>query len=75
MHKTKIFNKKTRRGGIVKVVREHYLRDDIWCSAKHCTDCAVDEAVLDVTPPSYSSICSFPHYLVLDTNAILHQVK
>ena len=30
LHK-KSFSKKTRGGKVVKTVREHYLRDDIWC--------------------------------------------
>lgn len=29
MLKKKAFVKKTRRGNLVKVVREHYLRDDV----------------------------------------------
>ena len=32
----KTFIKKTRRGNIIKVVREHYLRDDIWCGSPLC---------------------------------------
>ena len=31
MQTQRTFIKKTRRGNIVKVVREHYLRDDILC--------------------------------------------
>ena len=36
-HKT--FMKKTRRGKVIKVVREHYLRDDIGCGVRGCQDC------------------------------------
>ena len=36
-HKT--FLKKTRRGKVIKVVREHYLRDDIGCGVRGCQDC------------------------------------
>jgi len=32
----KTFIKKTRRGNIIKVVREHYLRDDIWSGVGEC---------------------------------------
>lgn len=74
MLKSKVFLKKTRRGGVVKIVREHYLRDDIWCGAEECTQCDNDNAVLNSSPDVVSKICDFPHYLVLDTNAILHQV-
>ena len=75
MLKSKVFVKKTRKGGIMKVVREHYLRDDVWCGASHCTNCAeADESLLDSTPVSSSKLCSYPHYLLLDTNVVLHQV-
>lgn len=61
----------------MKVVREHYLRDDVWCGASHCTNCAqaADDNLLDSTPLSSSKLCSFPHYLLLDTNVVLHQVR
>ena len=36
MQTQKTFIKKTRRGNIIKVVREHYLRDDIWCGSPLC---------------------------------------
>ena len=76
MLKSKVFVKKTRKGGIMKVVREHYLRDDVWCGASHCTNCAqADDGLLDSTPLSCSKLCSFPHYLLLDTNVVLHQVN
>ena len=34
MLKSKTFVKKTRKGGVTKIVREHYLRDDVWCGVK-----------------------------------------
>ncbi|KAK2489328.1 hypothetical protein MC885_011272 [Smutsia gigantea] len=34
MLKSKTFLKKTRTGGVLKIVREHYLRDDIGCDFK-----------------------------------------
>ena len=36
---TQTFLKKTRRGNVIKVVREHYLRDDIYCGSSACSDC------------------------------------
>ena len=77
MLKSKVFVKKTRKGGIMKVVREHYLRDDVWCGASHCLNCGQTEQenLLDSTPHSASKLCSFPHYLLLDTNVVLHQVR
>lgn len=60
----KIFMKKTRRGNILKIVREHYLRDDISCGSD----------VLEPKPLSRSSLITDPHYIIPDTNIILHQV-
>ena len=40
MQTQKVFIKKTRRGNIIKVVREHYLRDDI---LPFPDDCALDK--------------------------------
>jgi len=77
MLKSKVFVKKTRRGKVVKVVREHYLRYDIWCGSKACTQCEstnADTEVLSDLPGSVSSLCDFNHYVVLDTNAVLHQM-
>ncbi len=31
--------KKTKKGKVLKVVNEHYLRDDIWCGSQLCTVC------------------------------------
>ena len=61
----------------MKVVREHYLRDDVWCGARHCMNCGQmeQENLLDSSPLSHSKLCSFPHYLLLDTNVVLHQVS
>lgn len=78
MLKSKVFVKKTRKGGVMKIVREHYLRDDVWCRVSHCENCdqsADDENLLDTAPFSPSKICNYPHYLLLDTNVVLHQVR
>ncbi|XP_047207100.1 exosome complex exonuclease RRP44 [Girardinichthys multiradiatus] len=74
MLKSKTFIKKTRSGGVMKVVREHYLRDDIWCGCETCTECKQDSAVLQRDACIESSLCSYPHYLVPDTNVVLHQI-
>ncbi len=34
----RIFTKKTRRGQILKIVREHYLRDDLSCGSESCSN-------------------------------------
>ncbi|XP_063068491.1 exosome complex exonuclease RRP44 [Engraulis encrasicolus] len=74
MLKTKTFVKKTRKGGILKVVREHYLRDDIWCGSEVCVECKDVHPVLEQDPCMESNLCTYPHYLIPDTNVVLHQI-
>uniref|UniRef100_A0A3Q1EBU8 Protein DIS3 homolog n=1 Tax=Acanthochromis polyacanthus TaxID=80966 RepID=A0A3Q1EBU8_9TELE len=74
MLKSKTFVKKTRSGGVMKVVREHYLRDDIWCGSEACTECKQESTVLQTDACIESSLCSYPHYLIPDTNVVLHQI-
>ncbi|XP_061373470.1 exosome complex exonuclease RRP44 homolog A-like [Gastrolobium bilobum] len=61
----KSFVKKTRGGKVTKQVREHYLRDDIFCGAPFCTVCDSSVARLSA---SASTI------LVVDTNVVLNQI-
>uniref|UniRef100_A0A671TQF3 Exosome complex exonuclease RRP44 n=1 Tax=Sparus aurata TaxID=8175 RepID=A0A671TQF3_SPAAU len=75
MLKSKTFVKKTRSGGVMKIVREHYLRDDIWCGSEVCTECKQESTVLQRDACIESSLCSYPHYLIPDTNVVLHQVN
>ncbi|XP_051124050.1 exosome complex exonuclease RRP44 homolog A [Andrographis paniculata] len=65
MLQSKSFVKKTRQGKVVKVVREHYLRDDIYCGAPICKVCDVSNARLGSTASSI---------VVVDTNVVLHQI-
>ena len=39
MLRKKSFVKKTRKGNIVQIQREHYLRDDIGCGSLLCDAC------------------------------------
>lgn len=78
MLKSRTFLKKTRAGGVMKIVREHYLRDDIGCGASGCAACgsAHEGPVLEPQPlDRVSSLCPQPHYLLPDTNVLLHQVR
>uniref|UniRef100_A0A8C0DT32 PIN domain-containing protein n=1 Tax=Balaenoptera musculus TaxID=9771 RepID=A0A8C0DT32_BALMU len=78
MLKSRTFLKKTRAGGVMKIVREHYLRDDIGCGASGCAACggAHEGTVLEPQPlDRVSSVCPQPHYLLPDTNVLLHQVS
>lgn len=79
MLRTKTFLKKTRRGGIVKIVRELYLRDDIPCGSELCTRCEFPGAdrprrPLVSNPTIRSKLCPVPHYILPDTNVVLHQI-
>ncbi|KAI4871464.1 hypothetical protein NFI96_015951 [Prochilodus magdalenae] len=74
MLKSKTFVKKTRAGGVLKIVREHYLRDDIWCGSEICTECKDGSPVLQQEARIESNICTYPHYLIPDTNVVLHQI-
>jgi len=77
MLKLKTFIKKTRRGKIMKVVREHYLRDDLSCGIELCNDCRNDDdsgttqkSVLGSDPSSKSELFPTPHYLILVINVL-----
>uniref|UniRef100_A0A8P4KRV5 Exosome complex exonuclease RRP44 n=1 Tax=Dicentrarchus labrax TaxID=13489 RepID=A0A8P4KRV5_DICLA len=74
MLKSKTFVKKTRSGGVMKIVREHYLRDDIWCGSEVCAECKQESAVLQRDACIESNLCTYPHYLIPDTNVVLHQI-
>ncbi|KAM7515994.1 hypothetical protein LguiA_005577 [Lonicera macranthoides] len=65
MLQSKSFVRKTRQGKVVKVVREHYLRDDIYCGASFCKVCDTKDARLSL---GASTI------LVVDTNVVLNQI-
>uniref|UniRef100_A0A8B9RZ65 PIN domain-containing protein n=1 Tax=Accipiter nisus TaxID=211598 RepID=A0A8B9RZ65_9AVES len=77
---SRTFLKRTRAGAVVKVVREHYLREDIPCGAAACRLCPPRPAGagrgLEAQPSgAASSLCPGPHYLLPDTNLLLHQVS
>ena len=75
MLKAKTFVKKTKRGNIIKVVREHYLRDDLSCGSLLCDKCPhLSPAKLSELQKAESSLFPKAHYLVIDTNVALHQV-
>ena len=71
---SKTFMRKTKKGAVLKVVREHYLRDDVWCGVKGCTLCKQQTPVLESCPIVESDLCTHPHYLLPDTNVVLHQI-
>ncbi|XP_071531275.1 exosome complex exonuclease RRP44 [Panulirus ornatus] len=72
--KQKVFYRKTKKGNILKIVREHYLRNDVWCGLDGCGSCESEEPVLDMLITSDSSLVPHPHHILIDTNVALHQV-
>ncbi|CAK7915230.1 exosome complex exonuclease Dis3p [[Candida] anglica] len=73
---------RSRNGGATKIVREHYLRNDIPCYSKLCNKCQLvlkpdangelPQFILSESPLKLNS--GSPHYVVLDTNIILHAI-
>lgn len=57
-------------------MREHYLRDDIWCGSSICKKCPhkQKDLILDKNPVSCCKLITDPHYIVLDTNIVLDQI-
>ncbi|KAG0050997.1 exosome catalytic subunit dis3, partial [Linnemannia elongata] len=73
MLRQKAFMKKTKSGKVLKVVKEHYLRDDIWCSVETCKVCEHSEPVLSAVP-SINKAYRLPHYIIPDTNIFINQI-
>ena len=59
----------------MKVVREHYLRDDVWCGVEGCVVCRQgDSAPLNAFSILQSDLCPQLHSILPGTNVILHQI-
>ena len=69
MNANRSFVKKTKGGRVMKVVREHYLRDDIFVG---CELAAPEHRGPD--PSSWKLSRSADKYVVIDTNVALHQL-
>lgn len=73
---------RSRNGNALKVVREHYLRDDIPCYSRLCNKCQLilkadahgklPEIILSETPTK--TLSGDSHYLIVDTNIVLHAI-
>ncbi|CAF3566131.1 unnamed protein product [Rotaria socialis] len=69
------FLRKTRRGHVLKITHELYLRTDITCGSHACHQCTIDQrTLLDKQMTNGNSLVSSGHYLIVDTNIILQQV-
>lgn len=57
-------------------VREHYLRDDLYCGFAECKKCAPATSFLTSSGNKYKNKSfNYKHYLILDTNIVLDQVS
>jgi exosome complex exonuclease DIS3/RRP44 len=76
MLRSKAFLKKTKKGTVVKIVKEHYLREDIGCGSQACLSCirADQTTLLGIQPRQLLKNSLKGHYILPDTNALLHQV-
>lgn len=75
---------RSRNGNAIKVVREHYLRDDIPCFSKACELCSdcykagpsgeIPHPILSESPLELKQNKIGKHYLVVDTNIVLNAI-
>ncbi|CDR43617.1 CYFA0S12e02608g1_1 [Cyberlindnera fabianii] len=73
---------RSRNGNASKIVREHYLRNDIPCLSKACTECGsiaapdshgeLPKFILSEAPLKLKEIGN--HYVVVDTNIVLQSI-
>lgn len=79
---TKVFFRKTKRGNVLKTVRQHYLQSDIPCGADFCTECSklgmdgefYRAPVLSFSPTYKTSLFKNAPIIIPDTNVVLHQI-
>lgn len=74
----------TRNGSAFKVVREHYLRDDIPCFSKSCSKCnsfyipgptgETPHPILSESPLDLKKENVGKHYVIIDTNVVLNAI-
>lgn len=83
----KVYHRKTKRGNVLKVVREHYLRDDIPCGITECRCCSKPDlcgayneklhfmSLKDIAASSkiVSQHISMPHIIIPDIGVVLEQ--
>ena len=69
------FLRKTRRGHVLKITHELYLRSDITCGSHACQQCKIDQrTILDQRMNNGNNLIRTGHYLLVDTNIVLQQV-
>lgn len=73
---------KSNNNNIIKIVREHYLRNDIPCYSKACNFCLKNRKKdyfgnypkFELSENPNTKVDNSIHYFVLDTNIILHNL-
>ena len=69
------FLRKTRRGHVLKITHELYLRTDIPCGSHACHQCTIGQStILDKQMNNGNNLVPTGHYLLVDTNIVLQQV-
>lgn len=66
MQRRSVFLRKTRKGKILKMVREHYLRDDLGCGSLGCRECDQSKQP--------AKLKTGKRCIIVDTNVVLHQM-
>ncbi|CAD5118185.1 DgyrCDS6913 [Dimorphilus gyrociliatus] len=74
MIRSNVFIRKTKRGKILKVVREHYLRDDVYCSFPKCEQCEEEKPIFSSNPSVDSKELVGKYLIIPDSNVVLHQM-
>ena len=64
---SKSFVRKTKKGSVIKVVQEHYLRDDIYCGVTGCLKCHQQQCRLPAMDGKR-------RFLVIDASVAYHQI-
>ena len=80
--KSHTIHRKTKKGTIIKIVREHYLRRDIPCGVKSCQACQENISAgdciknpLSMNPRNgISSLIPDKHFVIPDSEVILAQI-
>jgi exosome complex exonuclease DIS3/RRP44 len=61
---SKSYVRKTKKGSVIKIVKEHYLRDDLYCGIPFCDYCE----------PHKSNLEDVAEFIIPDTNILYHQI-
>ncbi|CAG8495533.1 4014_t:CDS:10, partial [Acaulospora colombiana] len=70
---SKTYLKRTKKGNAIKAVKEHYLRDDIWCSVETCSLCKQEESILSANA-LFTQLVNKPHYIIPDAGVFINQI-